>query len=264
MIQTETLGTNSGALMVRFINEPGVRRAFINAPGTSAVWLAADDDGDGVFDFQQVLGPDEGIELPMDMVVSYDDAYLYVSNWFANTVQQFDISDPLAPELLATVSVPHPNMLRLSRDGSRLYVTNSLLTPWDNDADFGEPRNSDYGIWLFEVGSRRRPHTAPRRRQRLGQLRQRREADDHRPGRPAHDALRPERSARGRRALTEHHVLGAIVTDIARICAQNALSRDVNSRAAVRRGGRSPPPPAGSVRRACGGCATRGRSPSWR
>ncbi len=36
-------------------------------------------------------------------------------------------------------------------DNSRLYVTNSLLTPWDNDADFGEPRNSDYGIWLFDV-----------------------------------------------------------------------------------------------------------------
>ena len=87
----------------------------------------------------------------MDIVVSHDNAYLYVSNWFANTVQQFDIRDPLTPELLATVSVPHPNMLRLSRDNSRLYVSNSLLTPWDNDPDFGDPRNSDYGIWLFNV-----------------------------------------------------------------------------------------------------------------
>ncbi|MET0910994.1 MAG: selenium-binding protein SBP56-related protein [Ilumatobacteraceae bacterium] len=151
VIQTESLGPNSGALMVRFINEPGVRRAFINTPGTSAVWLAADDDADGVFEFQPVLDADEGIELPMDIVVSHDNAYLYVSNWFANTVQQFDIRDPLNPELLATVSVPHPNMLRLSRDNSRLYVSNSLLTPWDNDPDFGDPRNSDYGIWLFNV-----------------------------------------------------------------------------------------------------------------
>ncbi len=151
VIQTESLGTNSGALMVRFIAEPGVRRALINAPGTSAVWLAADDDGDGVFDFEQVLGTDDGLELPMDMVVSYDNTSLYVSNWFANTVQQFDISDPFNPTLQSTVTVPHPNMLRLSRDNSRLYVTNSLLTPWDNDADFGEPRNTDYGIWLFDV-----------------------------------------------------------------------------------------------------------------
>ena len=151
VIQTESLGTNSGALMVRFIAEPGVRRALINAPGTSAVWLAADDDGDGVFDFEQVLGTDDGLELPMDMVVSYDNTSLFVSNWFANTVQQFDISDPFNPTLQSTVTVPHPNMLRLSRDNSRLYVTNSLLTPWDNDADFGEPRNTDYGIWLFDV-----------------------------------------------------------------------------------------------------------------
>jgi hypothetical protein len=42
-------------------------------------------------------------------------------------------------------------MLRLSRDDRRLYVTNSLLTPWDNDGDFGPARSDDYGIWLFEV-----------------------------------------------------------------------------------------------------------------
>jgi methanethiol oxidase len=153
VIQTESLGTNSGALMVRFLPQPGVRRAFINTPGTNAVWLADDDDGDGVFDFQQVLGPDDGLELPLDMLLSYDSTSLYVTNWFGNTVQQFDISDPFHPTLQSTVSVPHPNMLRLSRDDSRLYVTNSLLTPWDNDPDFGEPRNTDYGIWLFGVSA---------------------------------------------------------------------------------------------------------------
>jgi methanethiol oxidase len=151
VVRTESLGTNSGALMVRFLPQLGVRRAFINAPGTSAVWLAHDDDGDGAFDFQQVLGPDDGLELPVDMIVSYDGTSLYVSNWFGDTVQRFDIADPFNPTLHSTVAVPHPNMLRLSRDNGRLYVTNSLLTPWDNDADFGEPRNSDYGIWLFDV-----------------------------------------------------------------------------------------------------------------
>jgi hypothetical protein len=43
-------------------------------------------------------------------------------------------------------------MLRLSRDNRRLYVSNSLLTTWDNDPDFGPPRNIDYGIWRFDVG----------------------------------------------------------------------------------------------------------------
>jgi methanethiol oxidase len=152
VIQTADLGTNSGALEVRFIREHGVRRAFINTPGTHAVWLADDDDGDGVFEFQQVLGPEDGLTIPVDMLLSYDHKYLYLTNWFGNTVQQFDIADPFNPVLKATASVPHPNMLRLSRDNRRLYVSNANLTPWDNDPGFGPPRNNDYGIWLFDVG----------------------------------------------------------------------------------------------------------------
>ena len=151
VIQTANLGANSGALEVRFIKRRGVRRAFINTPGTNAVWLAHDDDRDGLFEFRQVLGPEHGLELPADMLLSYDHKYMYITNWFGNTVQQFDITDPFNPVLKATVSVPHPNMLRLSRDNRRLYVSNSLLTPWDNDPNFGPPRNNDYGIWLFDV-----------------------------------------------------------------------------------------------------------------
>jgi methanethiol oxidase len=151
VIQTADLGDHSGALMVHWVMEPGVRRAYINAPGTSAIWLADDDDGNGVYDFQQVLGPEDGLALPPDMLLAHDGKSMYVSNWFGNTVQKFDLTDPFNPTLESTVSVPHPNMLRLSRDDRRLYVTNSLLTPWDNDPDFGPARNDDYGIWLFEV-----------------------------------------------------------------------------------------------------------------
>jgi selenium-binding protein 1 len=154
VIQVADLGANSGALEVRFIEGHHTRRAFINTPGTSAVWLADDDDGDGVFAFQQVLGPEDGLLLPVDMLLSYDNKYMYLTNWFGNTVQQFDISDPFHPVLESTVSVPHPNMLRLSRDNRRLYVSNSLLTPWDNDPDFGPTRNNDYGVWLFDVDKR--------------------------------------------------------------------------------------------------------------
>jgi methanethiol oxidase len=151
VIQVADLGANSGALEVRFIEQHGIRRAFINTPGTSAVWLADDDDRNGVFEFQQVLGPEDGLLIPADMLLSYDQKHMYLTNWFGNTVQQFDITDPFNPVLTATVAVPHPNMLRLSRDNRRLYVSNSLLTPWDNDPRFGAPRNNDYGIWLFDV-----------------------------------------------------------------------------------------------------------------
>jgi selenium-binding protein 1 len=104
-----------------------------------------------VYDFQQVLGPDDGLKLPPDLTLSDDGKYLYASNSFGSTVQQFDITDPFNPVLKTAVTGPHPNMLRLSRDNRRLYVTNSLLTPWDNDPDFGRARNDEYGIWLFRV-----------------------------------------------------------------------------------------------------------------
>ena len=151
VIQTADLGANNGALMVRFVSGKGVRRAFINTPGTSAVWLADDDDHNGVFDFQQVLGPDDDLLIPADLLLSYDGRYMYVSNWFGNTVQQYDIADPFEPKLNATVSLPHPNMLRLSRDNRRLYITNSLLTTWDDDTRFGPARNDEYGLWRFDV-----------------------------------------------------------------------------------------------------------------
>jgi len=151
VLQVADLGTNSGALEVRFIEKYGQRRAFINAAGTSALWLADDDDKDGFFDFTQVLGPEDGLDIPIDMLLSYDNRVMYISNWFGNTVQQYDITDPFHPALIDEVDVPHPNMLRLSRDNLRLYVTNSLLSPWDNDPDFGPPRNDRYGIWLFDT-----------------------------------------------------------------------------------------------------------------
>jgi selenium-binding protein 1 len=151
VVQVASLGQHSGALQVRFLKTHGVRRAFINTPGTSAIWLADDDDEDGLFEFQEVLGASDGLSLPADILISNDQKYLYVTNWFGNTVQQFDITDPLHPVLKSTVQVPHANMLRLSKDNSRLYVTNSLLTTWDNDGSFGPPRNTQYGIWLFTV-----------------------------------------------------------------------------------------------------------------
>jgi selenium-binding protein 1 len=151
VVQVANLGKNSGALQVRFIEKAGVRRAFINAAGTNALWLADDDDNDGVYDFQQVLGPDAGLNLPADLLLSYDFKTLYLTNFFGNTVHQYDVTDPFHPVLKAKVSIPHPNMLRLSRDNRRLYVTNSLLSTWDNDPAQGPPRNTNYGIWLFDV-----------------------------------------------------------------------------------------------------------------
>jgi selenium-binding protein 1 len=85
--------------------------------------------------------------LITDINLSLDDKYLYVSCWGTGDFRQYDVSDPFAPKLTGTVRLggivshgPHPahgalnggpQMVELSRDGRRAYVSNSLYASWD-------------------------------------------------------------------------------------------------------------------------------------
>ena len=87
--------------------------------------------------------------LVTDINLSLDDRFLYVSCWGTGEFQQYDVSDPLHPKLTGSVHlggiVRHashpknpkaplnggPQMVELSRDGRRVYFTNSLYAPWD-------------------------------------------------------------------------------------------------------------------------------------
>ncbi|MBV9354494.1 MAG: selenium-binding family protein [Chloroflexi bacterium] len=82
-----------------------------------------------------------------DINLSLDDRYLYVSCWGTGEFRQYDVSDPFNPRLTGSVHLggivrqaPHPangalnggpQMVELSRDGRRAYVTNSLYASWD-------------------------------------------------------------------------------------------------------------------------------------
>ena len=73
---------------------------------------------------------------------------LYVSCWGTGELRQYDVTDPFAPKLAGSVRlggiVAHavhprngalnggPQMLELSRDGTRIYVSNSLYRSWDD------------------------------------------------------------------------------------------------------------------------------------
>lgn len=86
--------------------------------------------------------------LVTDIELSVDDRFLYVSCWGTGELKQFDVSDPFNPREVASVRIggivdrtPHPSaatplnggpqMVEVSRDGRRVYVTNSLYLPWD-------------------------------------------------------------------------------------------------------------------------------------
>ena len=88
--------------------------------------------------------------LVTDINLSVDDKWLYVSAWGTGELFQYDVSDPFHPRLTASVRLggiagrtPHPadpavpltggpQMVEVSRDGRRVYLTNSLYGSWDD------------------------------------------------------------------------------------------------------------------------------------
>jgi methanethiol oxidase len=87
--------------------------------------------------------------LITDLNLSLDDRFLYVSCWGTGEMRQYDVSDPFNPRLTGSIHLggivrqtPHPKkpseplnggpqMVEVSRDGRRVYFTNSLYIPWD-------------------------------------------------------------------------------------------------------------------------------------
>jgi selenium-binding protein 1 len=151
VIQTENIGAGTGALEVRWRAAQGSTVGYTNAPGSNEIWAWDDLDGDGKYRFAAVIKLPKG-SVPTDMLLTDDDKYMYVSNWMGNNVQQYNIEDPLKPVLVSEVEIPYAQMLRISPDTKRLYVTNSLLSTWD-DTEFpkGVTRNSKYGIFMIDV-----------------------------------------------------------------------------------------------------------------
>ena len=87
-------------------------------------------------------------QLITDIDLSLDDRFLYVSCWGTGEMRQYDVSDPHTPKFAGSVHIggiarrtAHPNgkafgggpqMVEISRDGKRVYWTNSLYSTWDN------------------------------------------------------------------------------------------------------------------------------------
>ena len=147
VIQNIDLGEHSGAVEIRMLRD-GSREGYTNTLD-GHLWFFQDDDHDGFYDAQAVLGPADGVVFPTDILVSYDQKFLYMTDYINNNVRMYDIRDRRHPRMLDEMPIPHPDMLRLSKDGHRLYVANSLITPADLDPNYGGPHNDGYGIYLF-------------------------------------------------------------------------------------------------------------------
>jgi selenium-binding protein 1 len=105
--------------------------------------------------------------LVTDIDLSMDDRFLYVSCWGTGDLQQYDVSDPFRPKLTGKVRIggvvsraSHPKvknaklnggpqMVEISRDGRRIYFTNSLYGAVD-------PQFYPEGIegWMVKLDAR--------------------------------------------------------------------------------------------------------------
>lgn len=88
--------------------------------------------------------------LLTDIDLSLDDRMLYAACWGTGELRQYDVSDPFHPKLTGSIHIggiarrtAHPKspgqslngapqMVELSRDGRRVYFTNSLFRTWDD------------------------------------------------------------------------------------------------------------------------------------
>ncbi|MCZ7625481.1 MAG: selenium-binding protein [Candidatus Methylomirabilota bacterium] len=80
---------------------------------------------------------DLGDTLPVDISIAPDDSKLYVASFMDGMLRVYDIANPFEPKLVEQVKVGEmANMVSESWDGTRLYVTNSLLSKWDKPGDY--------------------------------------------------------------------------------------------------------------------------------
>jgi selenium-binding protein 1 len=142
-------------LEVRFHHDPESCHGFVGAALSSTVWHWHK--GEDGWQADQVIAVPpvdvKGMPFPVpglitDSVLSMDDRFYYFSDWLHGDIRQYDVRDPAKPKLVGQVwcggllgKAPTlggrklrggPQMLQLSLDGKRLYVTNSLQSSWDN------------------------------------------------------------------------------------------------------------------------------------
>ncbi len=168
-VQEIDLGAeNQMVLELRPAHDPTKGYGFVGvvtstADLTASVWLWSRAD-DGTVSAEKVITippePADADLLPellkpfgavpaliTDISLSVDDRSLLVSCWGTGELKRFDVSDPRAPRETGSVRLggiveraPHPaagplsggpQMVEVSRDGRRVYLTNSLYAAWD-------------------------------------------------------------------------------------------------------------------------------------
>ncbi|MGB8856190.1 MAG: selenium-binding protein SBP56-related protein [Burkholderiales bacterium] len=120
-------------LEIRWSLKPNDNWAITATALTSQLWLVKQD-AKGEWNAKSVgtIGDPAKIPLPVDISINKDGTGLWVNTFMDGKTRYFDLSNPEQPkQTYEKQTGKQVNMVSQSWDGTRVYVTSSLLANWD-------------------------------------------------------------------------------------------------------------------------------------
>jgi selenium-binding protein 1 len=137
----QSLTTAAAPLECRWSLKKNAKHGYVNCALADSIWVW---EGDAQNQYTVRKLCDTG-KMPVDLTQSPDGRYLFVSCFASDEIQQWDMSDLKNPKVFSTIKPGvEPNMMHLTGDGQRMYITNSLLSTMD--------RSDDFWVRLVRVG----------------------------------------------------------------------------------------------------------------
>jgi selenium-binding protein 1 len=133
MKPTTIMPVPGAPLEIRWSLNPADDWAITAAALTSKLWLVRPGAG-GQWQAKEVatIGDPAKIPLPVDISIRRDGKGLWVNTFMDGMTRYFDLTNPEAPkQTYEKHTGQQVNMISQSWDGTRVYVTSSLLANWD-------------------------------------------------------------------------------------------------------------------------------------
>ncbi|NXC76313.1 SBP1 oxidase, partial [Anhinga anhinga] len=173
LTQCFDLGEDSLPLCVKFLHNPDAAEGYVSCALSGIIYRFYKCEANNWTVEEVIRIPAKDVKgwimpkmpaFTVDLVISMDDKYLYLSNWLHGDIRQYELSKTCKPRLVGQVFVggsilrcgpvtvcrdeelkcqPEPLVIKckrvyggpckmqLSLDGKRLYVTNSFYSTWD-------------------------------------------------------------------------------------------------------------------------------------
>ncbi|NXF41335.1 SBP1 oxidase, partial [Nyctibius bracteatus] len=173
LTQCFDLGEDSLPLTVRLLHNPDAAEGYVACALSGVIYRFFKCEANRWAVEEVIRIPPKEVEnwimlkmpaFTVDLIISRDDRFLYLSNWLHGDIRQYELSKNCEPKLVGQVFVggsilrggpvivikdeelkcqPDPLVIKckrvyggpckmqLSRDGRRLYVTNSFYSTWD-------------------------------------------------------------------------------------------------------------------------------------